>query len=208
MSFTITRAQNLSFHFDLVYIIFTFSSTRGIASFLLFSLPPSLFPLPPFFLSFFYLFIFKNRGGKRVRTAAKNFLVWFQSILSRISQNVKCLGIQLELSVMCEEIGKYKRPQLLSLLGWVLLTMPGAALLVPGCVAYPDASLLPSCPCQKEVLCDVPSTQAPAHDLPQQQPLIPFSLKEFRITQLRFFFLTVYLLEFKSVFSAAYRHSV
>lgn len=85
----------------------------------------------------------------------------------------------------------------------MLLTIPGAALLVPGCVTYPDA---PSCPRQKKVLCDVPSTQAPARDLPQHQPLVSFSLKEFRITQLRFFFSLSTFLNLKSVFSAAYRH--
>lgn len=50
----ITRAQNLCLHFDWVYTIFTFFSTRGIASFL----PFSLSPLSPLFLPFFYLFIF------------------------------------------------------------------------------------------------------------------------------------------------------
>lgn len=79
----ITRAQD--FNFDWVYTIFTFFSTRGIASSLFSSLPSSLSPLV---LPFIYFF--KNRGGKGVRTAAKSFLVQFQSILSRVSQNVKC----------------------------------------------------------------------------------------------------------------------
>lgn len=199
----IIRAQNVYFHLDWVYTIFTFFSTRGIASSPFSSLPPSLSlslpPYPPsFFLFFFsFSFLFLNRGGKGVRTAAKNFLVRFQSILSRISQNVKCnIPFGDSAGIVSDVWGNWEIRTSSVPLSAVMDPVDHSWSSSPGswmCDLSWQPALLPSCSCRKEVLCDVPSTQAPAHDLPQKQPLVPLSLKEFRVIQLRFF-LTVNLL--------------
>lgn len=118
------------------------------------------------------------------------------------------LGIQLGLSVMCGnwEI-LYKLPQFLSLLWWTLLTIPGAALLVLGCVTYPDTAPRSCPPALARRKCCVMSP--PRRRLPMTFPSSslwsPSPCRSSESPSWDFFSLSTFF-NLKSVFSAAHRH--
>lgn len=177
----ITRAQD--FHFDWVYTIFTFFSTRGIAFSLFSSLSPLVLP---------FIYFFKNRGGKGVRTAAKSFLVQFQSILSRVSQNVKCnIPSGDSVGIVRDVRGNWEIQTSAVPLSAVMSPVDPSWSSSPGSWMC-DLSwrpLLPSCPCQKEVCAMSPPRRCLPMTLPSSSLWSPLPWRSSESPSWDFFFL-------------------